>query len=73
MTLQMIDKTNFQDIYKLSESVELFDLTDILLNFDKIPVITGKLNGIKGQYLLFDDNTVLNIRKHTGYVVKVDF
>ena len=43
------------------------------LGFDKLNEICGRLMGIKGQYLLFDDNTVLNIRKHTGYVVKVEF
>lgn len=37
------------------------------VGFDKLPEITGKLHGIKGQYLLLDDNRVLNIRKHTGY------
>ena len=37
------------------------------MSFDKLEVIEGKLMGIKGQYLLFDDNRVLNIRKHNGY------
>jgi len=37
------------------------------LSFDKAPVITGVLKGIKGQYLLLDENRVLNIRKHNGY------
>jgi len=41
------------------------------LNFDKLPVIKGKLVGIKGQYLIFADNTVLNIRRHTGYKVEL--
>lgn len=40
------------------------------LSLDATPHIEGKLQGIKGQYLLFDD-AVLNIRKHTGYVVRV--
>lgn len=43
------------------------------LKFDKEPVIEKKLVGIKGQYLLFDDNTVLNVRSHTGYWVNVEF
>ncbi len=34
------------------------------------PVIRGKLLGIKGQYLLFEQG-VVNIRKHTGYQVVV--
>ena len=37
------------------------------LNFDKTPIISGKLCGIKGQYLFFEDDYVLNIRKFTGY------
>ena len=34
---------------------------------DKQAEIEGCLAGIKGQYLIFDDNRVLNIRKHNGY------
>ena len=41
------------------------------VGFDKIPEIEGNLAGIKGQYLIFDDNRVLNIRKHNGYRVTV--
>jgi hypothetical protein len=41
------------------------------LSFEKTPVIQGKLVGIKGQYLLFQGGQVLNIRKHTGYVVEL--
>ena len=37
------------------------------VGFDKQPEIEGRLAGIKGQYLIFDDNRVLNIRKHNGY------
>jgi len=43
------------------------------VNFDKMPEISGMLNGIKGQYLLLDDDRVLNIRRHTGYVISVKF
>jgi len=38
------------------------------LNFDKTPVISGVLNGIKGQYLLLDSG-VLNVRKFSSYHV----
>jgi len=38
------------------------------LNFEKTPVISGVLNGIKGQYLLLDSG-VLNIRKFGSYHV----
>lgn len=41
------------------------------LSFDKTPEIVGKLMGIKGQYLLFENGEVLNIRRHTGYYVEI--
>ena len=38
--------------------------------------ISNKFNlglcGIKGQYLMFDDGTVLNIRKHNGYEIALE-
>ncbi|MEQ8234721.1 MAG: DUF2797 domain-containing protein, partial [Gammaproteobacteria bacterium] len=40
-------------------------------NFDKTPRIGGVLEGIKGQYLLFDGG-VVNVRKFTGYEVTVE-
>jgi len=43
------------------------------LKLDKSPLIQKKLVGIKGQYFLFDDDTVLNIRSHTGYKVYLNF
>lgn len=36
------------------------------LCFDKTPQISGKLMGIKGQYLILDSG-VLNVRKYTSY------
>ena len=39
-------------------------------NFDKKPLVSGILQGIKGQYLIFDQG-VINIRKFTGYEVEV--
>ena len=41
-------------------------------NFDKTPVVEGKLMGIKGQYLMFDTG-VINIRKFTAYNVTVNY
>jgi hypothetical protein len=41
------------------------------VSFDKMAEIKGTLAGIKGQYLLFDDGRVLNIRKHTGYEIEI--
>ena len=39
------------------------------LNLDKTPSYTGILKGIKGQYLIFKDDTVFNIRGSEGYYV----
>lgn len=43
------------------------------LSFDKQPQLQGILKGIKGQYLFFDDGRVLNLRKHTGYIITLNF
>lgn len=37
-------------------------------NLDKNPLVSGVLQGIKGQYLIFDTG-VINIRKYTSYQV----
>lgn len=39
-------------------------------NLDKQPVVEGRLQGIKGQYLIFDTG-VINIRKYTAYLVRL--
>ena len=41
-------------------------------NPDKSPNFSGKLMGIKGQYLIFEDGTVFNVRTYEGYVVKIE-
>lgn len=39
------------------------------LNLDKTPSFEGRLKGIKGQYLIFEDATVFNVRGSEGYYV----
>ena len=41
------------------------------LNLSKTPNYEGKLTGIKGQYLIFDDQTVFNIRSNEGQKIKL--
>jgi len=41
------------------------------VKLDTLPSYEGKLRGIKGQYLYFDDGLVLNVRSHAGYEVKL--
>ena len=42
------------------------------LNIIKEQQYTGKLAGIKAQYLIFEDNTVFNIRGNEGLVVAIN-
>jgi len=42
------------------------------LNLEKTPSYIGKLIGVKGQYLLFEDNIVFNIRNSEGYKVIIE-
>jgi len=42
------------------------------LNIEKAQEYTGKLVGIKGQYLIFDDQTVFNVRSNEGTVVRIE-
>ncbi len=41
------------------------------LNLKKAQNYSGKLVGIKGQYLIFEDQTVFNIRANEGLVVEI--
>ena len=41
------------------------------LNIVKSQSYTGKLVGIKGQYLIFEDQTVFNVRANEGLVVSI--
>lgn len=41
------------------------------VTLNKVPKIAGKLVGIKGQYLIFEDGIVLNIRRHSAYRVRI--
>lgn len=42
------------------------------MKLDKVPEIEKRLVGIKGQYLMFDDNTVMNMRSHAGYQITIE-
>lgn len=66
----------------MSENDEIVEITYPVLqypqkiksmSFDKTPVVEGTLLGIKGQYLLFDGDRVINIRAQSGYCVEIEF
>jgi hypothetical protein len=60
------------EILSLAYPVEAYPTKVKSLSFDKAPIIAGRLMGIKGQYLLLDENRVLNIRKHNGYELRFE-
>ena len=43
------------------------------LTLDKVPEIEEKLVGIKGQYLLFENDLVFNVRRHSGYLIELSY
>lgn len=59
-----------ENILDITFPVNEFPTKIVSHNFDKNPEVTGVLNGIKGQYLLFDTG-VINIRKFGSYEVTV--
>ncbi|MCC4798530.1 DUF2797 domain-containing protein [Enterovibrio norvegicus] len=62
----------FHDIVTISYPVTQHPTKIVSHNFDKEPVVSGVLEGIKGQYLIFDTG-VINIRKFTSYEVNVEY
>lgn len=59
-------------IWKMNYPCSVFPEKVTSVSFDKDPIISGILNGIKGQYLIFSDGRVLNIRKHNGYWLEIN-
>jgi len=59
-------KTLPDDVVNIDYPVLKYPTKVVSLSFDKTPVISGVLNGVKGQYLLLETG-VLNIRKFSSY------
>ena len=60
------------DLYELNYPVLSYPAKVASLNLDKSPSFQGKLTGIKGQYLIFENGTVFNIRGSEGYIVTIN-
>lgn len=43
------------------------------INFDSQMEVSGVLTGIKGQYIILNNQVVLNIRRHNGYEVELSW
>lgn len=67
------NQISWQDDEKITEicyPVAQYPSKITSFNLDKTNKIEGKLHGIKGQYLILDTG-VINLRKYTGYNVKI--
>jgi len=67
--LQALQRLYTESTVEISFPVLQFPDKVKSFNLDKQPLIEGILQGIKGQYLIFDTG-VINIRKYTGYHVR---
>lgn len=65
--------TEDDEIIEINYPVQRFPEKVKSIGFDKQPHIEGTLLGIKGQYLIFDEDRVMNVRKHEGYFVDFQF
>ena len=60
-------------LYHFDFPVNKYPIKVSSLNLEKTPNFSGKVDGIKGQYLIFEDGTVFNVRTYEGYVVSLKF
>lgn len=65
-----------KSVYEQAEPMQIhYPMTDqpfciTSINAEKTPLFSGRLLGMKGQYMCFDTG-VINIRKYTGYKVSI--
>ncbi|MCF1192937.1 DUF2797 domain-containing protein [Mangrovimonas sp. AS39] len=57
---------------ELDFPVSKYPAKPISLNIEKQKSFEGKLVGVKGQYLIFEDDTVFNVRSNEGLVVAIE-
>ena len=60
------------DLYVMEYPVLQYPKKINSLNLENTTNFNGKLMGIKGQYLIFEDGTVFNVRSYEGYVVRIE-
>ena len=61
-----------KEVYELEYPVLQFPVKVKSLNLIKEESFKGILKGIKGQYLIFEDGTVFNVRNNEGLVVSLE-
>lgn len=66
---QAMEMLSDQSVANIEYPVEKYPEKVKSFNLDKVPEVSGVLQGIKGQYLILDTG-VINIRKFGGYEVE---
>ena len=61
----LIDTEVIKFNYRIDNSVDSVKSVSL----KKSDEINGKLIGIKGQYLIFEDSSVFNVRSNEGYLI----
>jgi hypothetical protein len=69
--VQQFYDCNQNDLYLMDFPVLEYPKKIVSTNLDKSPIISGKLIGIKAQYLIFEGGLVFNVRGNEGFVVKI--
>lgn len=64
--------TENENIFEFNYPVLSYPEKVSSMGFERTPQISGILTGIRGQYLMFDNNNVINIRKHTGFEIELN-
>ena len=62
------DDTMYNFIYPS----EIYPTNVSSINLQKTAAIEGVLTGIKGQYLIFDNEYVFNVRRHTSFEIELN-
>ena len=64
-------KPDEKHLHKITFPVLQYPAKVKSLNLAKTPFFEGKLMGVRGQYLLFEDQTVFNVRSNEGQQVQL--
>ncbi|WP_428242435.1 DUF2797 domain-containing protein [Gynuella sp.] len=67
---QHIQLIHHSEVQEIRYPVQRYPEKISSFNLDKQPLVAGILQGIKGQYLIFDTG-VMNVRRHTGYQIEL--
>ena len=67
----VINARKSNKVLNLNFPVKKFPQKPVSIKLKKQSKFSGKLMGIKGQYLIFDEDKVLNYRAHEGHLFSI--